>query len=127
MVMELYDLATAGAFSLVLLLAMDWSVWRSTKRYLSIDYEEAEPAHIPREFPNQRAFRIARILLGLCFVTLFVSAIYFGASEHIGLAVTALTVLVLFGVASFWESVRAFRYFAEHHLTPRPRGGYLGR
>ena len=125
--MELYALATHGAFSLLLLFAMDWSVWRTTKRYLSIDYEKAEPARISRTFPNQKPFQIARILLGLCFLTLFILANHFGSSERIGLAMTALAVLMLFGVATFWESVRAFRYFAEHHLTPRSRGGYLDR
>ena len=117
----------AGAFALFSLATLDWAVWWKVCLGLSMDYDEVEIWQVPRSFPNRSPFQIAKLVLGLGFVVFFVLTVRAGASEHLGLAFISLTLLALFGVASFWESLKAFRHYAAQNLPPRDKGGYRER
>jgi Na+/melibiose symporter-like transporter len=117
----------AATFALLLLVVLDWGIWWKACLGLSMDYDELEFWRVPRSFPNRTPFQIAKLFLGLGFVASFVVTVRSGASEHVGLAALSLTLLALFGVASFWESLKAFRHFAAQNLPPPDRGGYRKR
>ena len=125
--MSSYESFFDGSVALVLLVLIDWGIWWKTCLGLSMDYKEVEFWRVTRSFPNRTLFRIAKLILGLGFVAFFVVTARAGAPEHLGLAAVSLSLLVLFGLASFWESLKAFRHFAAHNLPPRDRGGYRER
>jgi hypothetical protein len=115
-----------GAFALLLLLTADIGIWWKIRWGFSMDYENVQIGSIKRAFPNRKPYQIAKVLLGFCFIASFVVVMRVGASQNLGLALMSMAVLLLFCLASAWEGIKAFRYFAAHHLTPRPRGGYRG-
>jgi hypothetical protein len=117
----------AGTFALLLLAAVDRGICWNVRLGLSMDYDEVELWRVPRSFPNRRPFQVARLIFGLGFTAFFVATVRAGASEHLGLAAITLSILALFGLASFWESLKAFRHFAAHNLPPREKGGYRKR
>jgi hypothetical protein len=125
--MELPDAIFAGAFALTLLLTLDGSIWWRTKTDLSLEFEKVDLRSIRRDFPGRNPFLMGKLLLGAAFVASFVAAYLMGASKHLGLGVLSLALLALFGCASFWEGIRAFRHYAAHHLPPVDRGGYIQR
>jgi hypothetical protein len=122
--MTTYGSFLAGTFALLTLIAVDWGIWWKACLGLSMDYDEVQFWRVPRSFPNRMPFQIAKLILGLGFVAVVVMTVRAGASEHVGLAVISLTLLALFGVASFWEGLKAFQHFAAQNLPPRDRGGY---
>jgi hypothetical protein len=119
-----YGSFLAGTFALLLLVALDWGIWWKACLGLSMDYDEVQFWRVPRSFPNRAPFRIAKLILGVGFVALFVITVQVGPSDNLGLAAISLTTLGLFGLASFWESLKAFRHYAAHNLPPREQGGY---
>ena len=116
----------AAAFSITLLLVLDKGIWWRARLALSTEYGEVEHWTIPRVFPTQARFHAVKLLLGLCFMAFFVGTANGGVSTELGFG-TCVAILLLFGIASFLESMRAFRHFAEHNLPPPERGGYIDR
>jgi hypothetical protein len=122
--MEFSQIARSAVVALALVVLLDWGVWYVARFCLSSDYEGGEFWKASRTFPNRGRFQIAKAILGLAFVLSFAWVMHVGPSEHEDFAVISLAILVSFGIASFWDSVKAFRYFAANNLNPRGRGGY---
>jgi hypothetical protein len=122
--MEFSQIARSAVVALALVVLLDWGVWCVARFYLSSDYEGGEFWKASRTFPDRWRFQIAKAIVGLAFVLSFVWVMHVGPSEHEDFAVISLAILVPFGIASFWDSVKAFRHFAASNLKPRGRGGY---
>jgi hypothetical protein len=124
--MELPETVLNAAIGMALLIVLDWNMLWWVLLGFGMDYEENAPLTYRRAFPRRKPFLIAKMLIGLCFIVTFVSAITLVASDHMGLAISSLALVIAFAATSAWESVKAFRHYAANFLTPRPRGGYRG-
>lgn len=119
--MNLPDAARASVFAIALVLLVDWGTWLTTRFWLSSDYEDADWWKARRRYETRWRLQTVRAALALAFILSFVCAMQ-AANEN--LAWVSLAALLMFFIASFYDSFRAFRHFAAANFTRRETGGY---
>ena len=116
-----------GSFALALLVTLDLSMWHWMHSGLSSHYCGDKP--LPRSpfYPKRKRFVLVKSFLGLTFVVALVAGLGMDGPQHTALGIATVGLLLPFSIVSAWERVAAFRYYAEHHLPPVDRDGYVQR